>query len=327
MRVRSLVLCVFGLIGTSVPLVSTAHTKWFATGELLPFVTTEPTWMYISAWGVIAALIIALALMMEWHRDLSLEFLKPKKAHSFERAASTFSMVAGAFFLIAGTHEYLFSPNLTHAAGIPLPLMYLQIGIGIAFLVGVFARIAALVLAFLWIAAFLFVPPIALLENLWVFTTAIFVFIMGNEYFSVVSFRALGPKVKQYRPFALPILRIGAGATLLILGFSEKILQPEYGINFLALHDWNFMQLLGMFWYSDYLFTISAGFVEALMGLLLVLGAVTRLTALAIAGFFSIPLFFLGPVELAGHLPHFAAIVLLILFGGGQHWTIFSKHR
>jgi uncharacterized membrane protein YphA (DoxX/SURF4 family) len=74
--------------------------------------------------------------------------------------------------------------------------------------------------------------------------------------------------------------------------------------------------------YSDYLFTLSAGATEAVFGLLLILGTVTRLNSLVIAVFFSIPLFILGPIELTGHMPHFAAIVILLLFGAGQEWKI-----
>ena len=124
--------------------------------------------------------------------------------------------------------------------------------------------------------------------------------------------------------YALPVLRLGTGATLLVLGFTEKILHPEFGINFLRQYDWNFMQLLG-FNYSDYLFTLSAGSVEALFGLIFILGIVTRLNALVVATFFTIPLFFLGPIELAGHVPHFAAVVLLLIFGAGEHWKVVGK--
>ncbi|MEK9154083.1 MAG: hypothetical protein AAB798_01275, partial [Patescibacteria group bacterium] len=77
--------------------------------------------------------------------------------------------------------------------------------------------------------------------------------------------------------------------------------------------------------YSDYLFTLSAGAVESLFGLIFILGVVTRLNALIVAIVFTIPLFILGPIELAGHLPHFAAVVLLLLFGGGNMLKVPSR--
>ncbi|MBI3671179.1 hypothetical protein HY249_00085 [Candidatus Azambacteria bacterium] len=78
------------------------------------------------------------------------------------------------------------------------------------------------------------------------------------------------------------------------------------------------MQNLGFSWYSDYLFVLSAGFVESLLGLIFILGVVTRLNALATAIIFTIPLFLMGPVELIGHMPHFSLVLLLLIFGSGN---------
>ena len=59
----------------------------------------------------------------------------------------------------------------------------------------------------------------------------------------------------------------------MILGFSEKILAPELGVNFLEGHSWNFMNAIGLN-FSDYLFTLSAGATEFILGLVFVLGIV-----------------------------------------------------
>lgn len=305
----------------SIPTYAAAHTRWFAVEEIAPYETSESLVLYLALWALIAALIVACGIYFERRAVLQLSFLRPKAAHAFDRAAAAFSMVAGAFFLIAGTHEYLFSPNLTHESGIPMFLIYLQALVGLAFLSGVFARVASLLLIALWFGAITFVGALPLIEDVWVLSTAAFVFIMGTDYFSLVSFRALSHLATRYRSYALPLLRIGTGATFLILGFSEKILHPEYGINFLQQYDWNFMSMMGM-GYSDYLFTISAGAVESLLGFVFLLGIVTRLNALVVAVFFSIPIILLGPIELAGHLPHLAAVVLLLMYGSGQHLKI-----
>lgn len=304
------------------PAFAFAHTRWFIDADIPTVPTDEPTALYLGVWALIACVIIALGVYLERKQLFQLSFLNPRRSHALSRAASTFSMVAGAFFLIAGTHEYLFSPNVTLESGIPYLLVVAQIAIGIAFLAGAYARVAALALAGLWILGFAYTDVIFMVEDIWVLSTAIFIFIMGTDYFSLVPFKALAHIGQRFRAYALPILRLGTGATLLVLGFSEKILRPELGINFLDSHPWNFMQLLGFEWYSDYLFTLSAGAVEALFGLIFILGIVTRLNALVAAFVFTIPLFILGPIELAGHLPHFAAIILLLLFGGGDKCTI-----
>ncbi|MBI2612389.1 DoxX family membrane protein [Candidatus Kaiserbacteria bacterium] len=315
------------VLAVLLPGIALAHTRWFAAGEILPYVSDEPTALYLGAWALVAFAIVTTGIYLERRGLMQLSLLHPRRDHAYPRAASTFSMIAGAFFLIAGTHGYLFSPNLTIESGIPYTLVVLQILIGVAFLAGVYARVAALGLALLWLASIPLAGVIAILEDVWVLSTALFVLIMGSDYFSLVPWRAFAHLTRRYHEYALPLLRLGTGATLLVLGFSEKILRPELGINFLAQHDWNFMQLLGFEWYSDYLFVLSAGAVESLLGLIFILGVVTRLNALVLAIFFTIPMFILGPIELAGHLPHFAAVVLLLLFGGGNRLKISQKLR
>ncbi len=194
------------------------------------------------------------------------------------------------------------------------------------FLLGVYARLAAIALAAIWFLGFPTIGIIPMIEDIWILSTAAFVFLMGNDYFSLVSFRAVAPLAHHYRSYALPLLRLGTGATLFILGFTEKILHPEFGINFLSQYSWNFMHSFGLA-YSDYLFTLSAGAVESLFGLIFLLGIMTRVNALVVATVFSIPIFLLGPIELAGHLPHFAAIIFILLFGAGNHFKLVRPSR
>jgi len=308
------------------PVVASAHTRWFMVGEVEPYVTDEATVVYLVAIFSLVFVGVLFAIWLHQHRIFSLSWLKPKKAHAYERSASTFTMVIGSFLLIAGTHEYLFSPNLSHALGTPNFLIVAQTIIGIAFLLGIFTRISAILMAAVWFVAIYYVGWLAMLENAWVLSTAVFIAVMGNDYFSLVSFSVLRKKVKKYKTQALSFLRIGTGATLVILGLSEKILAPEYGIYFLSQHEWNFMHQFG-FNYSDYLFTLSAGSIEILLGLIFILGVVTRLNALIAIIIFTIPLFVLGPIELAGHLPHFAAMFLLLFFGNGGRFSWFSRHK
>ncbi len=316
------------LVGVAalLPMISLAHTRWFAEGEMPVYTAGPEAGLYLIVWAVIATAAVFIALFLHKQKWFDFEGMKPKKPHVFERAASTFVMVAGAFFLIAGTHEYLFSPNLTIESGVPMFLIVLQILVGLAFLLGIASRVCGILLGLMWVALFYYVDFVVAIENIWVLSIAIFITLMGNEYFSIISFSSLRSVMAPYKHYGLSFLRIGTGATLMILAFSEKILAPEYGINFLQIHDWNFMYKLG-FEFSNYLFVISAGAVEFILGLIFVLGLITRLNALIVAVIFSIPLFILGPIELAGHMPHFAAVVLLLLFGGGGHFTFFADKR
>ena len=310
----------------TLPGIAAAHTRWFTDGDLAPLQTNEPTALYLGVWGIIMSLIVATGIYLHQHNYMRLGFLRPKAAHAYDRAASTFTMIAGSFFLIAGTHEYLFSPNLTAEAGIPLYLIVIQIAIGLAFMVGIGTRLSAIVLGFLWASVFYYSGWLVAIENTWVLSTAIFIAIMGNDYFSLIGFSALKKWLIPFRSYALSVLRIGTGITLVILGLSEKLFAPEFGINFLSLHSWNFLQTIGLN-FSDYLFVLSAGSVEIIFGMIFLLGIVTRLNALVAAIFFTTPLFILGPIELAGHLPHFAAIILLLLFGNGGKFVLFKTYK
>ncbi len=318
-------LVVAGLFVT--PILTSAHTRWFTEGTPLSLQITEPTVLYLCLLAITGLSLAILAITLHQKGRLSLNFLKPQKRHAFARAAATFTMVTGAFFLIAGTHHYLFSPNLTAAAGIPNFLVYIQIAIGLSFLLGVITRFAAMALGTIWFISFYYTGTVVTLENIWVLGTALFIMVMGNDYFSIIGFSFLRHKLQEaYKHYALSILRLSTGATLLILGFSEKILAPELGVGFLATHHWNFMHSIGLD-YSNYLFTLSAGTVEILFGTIFILGVLTRLNALVVTIVFILPLFFLGPIELAGHLPHFASIILLMFFGNGGHFIPFKIHR
>jgi len=303
----------------SIATATQAHTRWFADGDLEPYVTNEPLSQYIMVWAGIALAIIITAILLQRFRWLELPIFLPTKSNSFARAASGFTMMIGTYFVVAGSHEYFLTPNLSPETGLPYIFIIVQILVGLAMVIGIGTRIAALILAATWICSFFYTGFIAGIENFWLLSTTLFIAIMGNDYFSLYSNSSIRELLEPLKKYALSILRIGTGLTLLILGLSEKITAPEYGINFLLEHNWNFMSLLG-FPYSDLLFTISAGSVESIFGVLIMFGLLTRLTVFVVAIVFTIPMFILGPIELTGHLPHFAALVLILLYGNGGYF-------
>ena len=311
---------VFALLLT--PFLVDAHTRWFAEGEVVPLMTNEPVSLYLLFCSFVALIVLIVGVVMEKRRVFRLSFFQPKSINAFSRAAATFSIVAGTFFMIAGTHGYLFSPNITYVTEIPTWLVMLQFAIGLMFVLGIFARVAALFLASLWFVAIPYAGIESMIENIWILSTSFFIMVVGNDYFSLVSVKSLKSYAYKLHSYALPILRVGTGTMLIILGFTEKILKPELGLNFLAQHNWNFLSSFGV---SDYFFVLMAGSTEAFLGLLLVLGVMTRLTTLVTAIIFTIPLFLLGPIELAGHLPHFAALFMILLFGAGYHYRLFNR--
>jgi hypothetical protein len=110
-------------------------------------------------------------------------------------------------------------------------------------------------------------------------------------------------------------LRVGAGLALIVVAFAEKLANPAMALDFLQSHpDFNVAQLIGLP-IGDLEFVRIAGAVEVLFGLLLISGALPQVCVL-IAGIpFNATLWFFGTDELIGHLPVYAAMLVLLVYG------------
>jgi len=163
----------------------------------------------------------------------------------------------------------------------------------------------------------------------------------GLEYLNflgIAIFLVLFARMKSEADWemrALPVLRILTGTALIVLALTEKLLNPAPAIELAGMYGLNFMSTIGFKAFSDELFVISAGFMELVFGSLLVLGWVTRLNTLALAGFLiASNLYFFaagyadeGWVELVGHLPVLAAGVILIVYGSGKRKVLSHETR
>ena len=110
-------------------------------------------------------------------------------------------------------------------------------------------------------------------------------------------------------------LRVAAGVALIVVAFAEKLANPGMALEFLRSHpDFNVAQLVGL-GMSDLEFTRFAGGVEVLFGLLLISGAVPQICVLVAAIPFNTTLWFFGNAELVGHLPIYATLLVLLVYG------------
>ncbi len=117
------------------------------------------------------------------------------------------------------------------------------------------------------------------------------------------------------------ILRGALGISLVGLALTEKLLQPELAMNVLQQYPLNFMAHVGIP-FSDKWFVLAAGMVELSVGLLLMLGWLVRTTMLVLLAlmvvsnsyFVMIDNHALALMELIGHLPVFAAGILLLCY-------------
>ena len=297
---------------------ASAHVKWFV-GDSAPLAEPEYAAFVFLAWFALFCALVGAAFAIE-RKTATLPLFRDSLvgARGADIVFFVFSFVVGVFLIFSSLQGYVFSLNITGSGPAFAFLLALQSFIGFGFLFGIQVRFSAILLGVLWTLSLFIVGVVPVAENAWVLGVAGFLF-FSERHFALISkpLPVFENVRKRYASYALPVLRICLGVTLMILGFTEKLLAPELGIAFLAEHDWNFMYLLGLEWFSDYLFVISAGVVEFLFGFLFFWGLVNRLNGLVVTITFLIPLFILGPLELVGHMPHFAIVGVLFVLGGG----------
>ena len=301
------------------PFFASAHVKWFVDpNAVLPI---EP--YSLADWQVLLGIIlvmvvVAIALILE--RKLPpLDKIFPSffKRINFH-IASLFSIFIGIGLVIFSLNGYIFAPNLIAESSLGYAMLTLQAIIGAVFILGLRVKSASIFLLLLYLSVLIYFSGWELIDALDIIGVSFFILLFGRPKWGFKDSTLLEKITIPYQSFAVPLLRIFTGANLFILGFSEKLFRPDLGITFLHTHNWNFMQMLGFENYSDYWFVFSAGIVESLLGLLLILGLLTRLTAFALAIFFITTLALLGPIELFGHIPHFAIVMILLVFGSGE---------
>ena len=183
---------------------------------------------------------------------------------------------------------------------------------------GFYEKIGSLFVIILYFLSVLKFGVIEMLDALEILAFAIYIFIIGRPKWKLFESNYFNKITHKLHSHAYSILRIGTGFNLIVLGFSEKILSPNLAQNFLNQYHWNFMYNLGFINYTDYYFIFSAGMVEILFGIFLVLGLVTRITTFVLAIFLIITLILLGPTELIGHLPHFSIAFIFLVLGSGS---------
>lgn len=299
------------------PLSALAHVRWFAQEATTarPYQLTDGP---VLMWIVASILLLLSGLWL--NRTLRvpqavIEHAKRWMPYAFSIASIGF----GLSLIIFSLNEFVFAPNLP---AIGSALLWLQLAAGIMIFLGIYERLGGLMLFLVFLLGFQKFGFHEMLDTLEMVGFALFIFIVGRPKLRIVESKSVSRFMSRFAAYGLPLLRIGTGLNLMVLGFSEKILAPGLTQEFLANYQWNFLSKFGM---SDYWFAFAAGIVEFLFGLFLVLGLVTRITTLALAVFLTTTLALLGPTELIGHLPHFSIAIVLLIMGSGEHFKLSSS--
>lgn len=299
-------------IGLGLPLASHAHVKWFVeTEEVLQnettsYSVTEPA---VLIWiGIIIATLIAAFILERKIPEPSIYFRRAIKRNR-NIYVWLFQAIVGLGLILASTSGAMFAPVFQVEGTWLTALQITQAIIGALFILNLFVGVGAVLLTALFVIVAVQFGWGEVLEHL---------YLLGIAFYLIIEKTGDGGALERYEKYGVPILRILTGLTLVILAFHEKLLHPDLGLAFLETHQLNFMQALGMQWFSNELFVLSAGMSEMLLGLILITGCLTRITTLALASFFVATAIVLGMGEVVGHLPIFGVAFILIVYGAGK---------
>jgi hypothetical protein len=152
-------------------------------------------------------------------------------------------------------------------------------------------------------------------------TTAENMILLVMVFYIFVGNSPAGSKVKWLEKYSVEIVRIGVAISLITLAFTEKLMYPELGLSFLEEHQWNIMQLIGISWFDNRLFVLSAGFSELIFGVIYIFGYLTRINTLVMASFFAMSVVTMfvqfGMWEMED-LVVYAAAIIFIFYGYGK---------
>jgi uncharacterized membrane protein YphA (DoxX/SURF4 family) len=304
------------------PVAAEAHEKWFFDSRTYPlrwdlFVSDGPA---IAALAVLA-LFIALAIV--WRVRGRTDFLPlPERLGATPQARrviyALLPLVIGLHvaipLLYGGTHATLLSPNV-ELHGAPAYLCgIIEIWIALSFLYGGLTRAAAVGLALLWAVGIAIAGFQSMLDNVLWLGIATFFFMAGRGPIAVdrFMFPAFEPSDALAR-HAVAALRIGLGASFLIVAFTEKLANVPYALAFLQRYQLNFTGFFGVP-LSDHTFVLVTGGIELLVGLCLIFGVFVREIIIVTWLPINLTLTYFGAPELIGHLPIYGIMALLLIW-------------
>ncbi|MEM6826224.1 MAG: hypothetical protein AAF566_14045, partial [Pseudomonadota bacterium] len=297
--------------------MTAAHVNWFVEegSEPLPnYSLDDPMFL---AWCVIAVALVAFSVWLDGRLPV-LRIADTKTRHDFMEILRVFT---GMSFLLTAYEGALVAPHYVVDGSLGTALLFLQAVIGIMLIANRWIGYSAVLMLLLHAGVAAEFGPMAALE--YAIFIGIALFLLFNS-FQDPRFSA------RYKPYSVDLLRIWTGVSLVALAIGEKLAPSALGQVFVAEYQWNFMQSLGVTFFDDRLFVLSAGMVEAVIGLVLILGTTVRLAVLALSIMMALSniVFILqgdndaALVEFVGHMPIIGVALVLLLLGYGQRLKV-----
>jgi uncharacterized membrane protein YphA (DoxX/SURF4 family) len=289
------------------PATAHAHVKWFV--EETPETTTQLQWTdpAMLTWIGVIVVVVLIALLLERRLTASPRLVSWVTLHK-QRIYRIFSLLIGAHITLTIALGHLIAPTFF----IDSPTMTVAAFLSGLTAIALISSRGMMAVGPLYIAAYVLVG----MEYGWEVLEHLHVLGLGY-FFGMLAFS----KKEIYAPlkeWAVPVLRVTLGISLILLGLQEKLLHPDLSLAFLEEHHWNFVAMIGLDWFDDTLFVISAGMTEMLFGILYLTGAITRINTIALSVFFIATAIVLGPTEIYGHMTLLTVAVFFILVGSGE---------
>lgn len=300
-----------------IPTITSAHVKWFVDSKEVIEQSHDLTSFYswtskeVVVWSLI---VLAIVLIFSF---LDKYIRTPKKLLGYglrnEKTINRISQIILGLFLVSVSFlwKIIIVPEIHVTNSFTTILQYIQILIGLMYILNIKPRLASLILILFCLGVTYSEGIVALFENAILLSLALYFFIVHSPEDS---------KIFRLKKHAVEIVRIGTGISLITLAITEKIMYPELGLQFLQIHHWNFMQSIFP-WFTDKLFVLSTGFAELIFGILFIMGYLTRITTILIAIFFALSvttmLVQFGAWEVED-LVVYSAAILFIFFGHGK---------
>ena len=298
------------LVSTAVP--AAAHEKWFVDRP-----EGFPTdWGFFFAPASLALVALAVAMAVAWRVVDVAKLPAPELAilSPLGRLAPwvprLLGVHVGVSLLTLAVRGSFLAPGIDlHHISVDATLALAEGALGVWFISGFRLRWASVLLVALGPLVLLFAGPVALVEAGNLLGVAAFLLVLppGPDRHGAVE---ASPETVRW---ATLLLRLGVGAALVVLAFSEKFANPSLARAILAEHPE--LNLFGPLGVSADTFIRVAAATELLFGLLVLSGAAPQLAVLAAGVPFNATLFLFGAPELLGHLPVYGAFLALLVYG------------
>lgn len=305
------------LAGLALPVVASAHVKWFVDETAVEptehFSLGEP---WVLAWLGAIVLAIVVGTVLDVRLPNVSERWKLRLRSWQPRVVILVRLLVGTWLLVNVYFQTVLVPSYPVDDAFTRVLHIMEFITGGLLITGVLLPLGSILLLVLYVGASIAFGWVSTLEH---------VFLVGIAFYLFLYTYKGSPFSTEW---AAPLLRVFTSVSLVVLGLQEKLLHPELALAFLKDHaNFNFMQVVGVTAFSDRLFVLSAGMTEVLFGLIFLLGIVTRINTAALALFFVSTAFMLGIHEVTGHLPLFAVVVVLLLYGSGPYLKFSNLFR